>query len=134
MLDCSLCQMQKKLPERLVHSLTVWAVDLNPISSVPMVRGQGILRQWGDKRKTLGELLFCTVQNIGLVVSCHPGMVVSEGPQWEQQDVIIIMQVCHAVNSCDKQGGGRAFGKQSCQQSEKFICPSCVFLFCGQAA
>lgn len=24
-----------------------------------------------------------------------------------------VIQVCHAVNSCDKQGGGRAFGKQN---------------------
>lgn len=50
-LDAWLCTVPdaKELPERLVDSLTAWAVDLNPVSSVPMVRGQGILRQRGDR-------------------------------------------------------------------------------------
>lgn len=119
---------RKKLPGRLVHSWAVWAVDLNPVSSVPMVRGQGFLGNGETEADTLRiTSLHSSEYWFSYELTSWHG---SEGRTsvgtrgWHH-----VMQVCHAVSSCDKQGGGRVFGKQSCQQAEKFICPS--FLWRG---
>lgn len=64
MFGCA-CARCEKLHERLVHSLTVLAVGLNPISSVPIVRGQGILRQWGDRGRHSGNYFSAHFRIIG---------------------------------------------------------------------
>lgn len=66
----------KKMPERLVHSLTGWAVDLNPISSVLIVEARGFL---GNGETEAGTLRITSVHSSEYWVSY-------ELPSWHSNE------------------------------------------------